>query len=91
MSPHRRATGLLSHAPPEFQEPVVPPWARWLPLVLIALALAVDLPTPGAFSGDLLLALSAMMAACVYSLRMVVLVAVLTSAAGLLVLASDGT
>ncbi|MEU1055883.1 PP2C family protein-serine/threonine phosphatase [Streptomyces sp. NPDC005876] len=86
MSPHRRATGLLSHAPPEFREPVVPPWARWLPLALIGLALAVDLPTPGAFSGDLLLALGAMMAACVYSLRMVVLVAVLTSVAGLLVL-----
>ncbi|MER7722620.1 PP2C family protein-serine/threonine phosphatase [Streptomyces sp. NPDC096323] len=87
MSPHRRVTGLLQPDVTESETiPSLPPWVRWMPLVLTGAALAVDLPTPGAWSGDVLLALSAMTAACVYPTALVVLMAVLNSAAGLLLL-----
>jgi hypothetical protein len=86
MSPHRRTTGLQSHVPEPETSPPLTHWARWTPPALTGLALAVDLPTPGALSGDVLLALSAMTAACVYALPLVVLMAVLNSAAGLLLL-----
>ncbi|MEU0740963.1 PP2C family protein-serine/threonine phosphatase [Streptomyces sp. NPDC006134] len=76
----------MSHATEPADLPL-PRWVQWLPLALVGLALAVDLPTPGAFSGDVFLVLSAMIAACVHSLRRVALVAVLNSAAGLLLLA----
>lgn len=88
MSPHRRTTGLMSHAT-EPEDLPLPHWARWLPLALTALAVAVDLPTPGAFSGDVFLVLSAMAAACVLTPRPVVLIAVLNSAAGLLLLFAE--
>ncbi|MFE3518986.1 PP2C family protein-serine/threonine phosphatase [Streptomyces sp. NPDC059166] len=93
MSPHRTTTGLV----PRYQDEsdLLPRWARLAPLALVALALAVDLPTPGALSGDVFLILSSMMAACVYALRTVVAVAALNSLAGLVLLfarhlSSDG-
>lgn len=94
MSPYRTTTGLTSHAPQNESE-LLPWWARIAPLALVVLALAVDLPTPGAFSGDVFLILSSMIAACVYALRAVVRVAVLNSLAGLVLLfgghlSSDG-
>ncbi|MFV0135587.1 PP2C family protein-serine/threonine phosphatase [Streptomyces sp. HMX87] len=85
MSPHRRATGLLSYAP-EPESIALPRWARWLPVALIVLAVAVELTTSAPVTGNSLLVLSAMMAACVYALPMVVLLAVLNSAAGVLLL-----
>ncbi len=85
MSPHRRATGLLTHTP-EAEDLPLPQWARWLPVALIALAVVIETATPAAVTANSLLVLSAMMAACVYSLPMVVLLAVLNSAAGLLLL-----
>ncbi|WP_405667424.1 serine/threonine-protein phosphatase [Streptomyces sp. NBC_01166] len=85
MSPHRTATGLTSHAPRD-ESDLLPRWARFAPLALVALALAIDLPTPGAFSGDVFLILSSMIAACVYSLRAVIGVAALNSVAGLVFL-----
>lgn len=94
MSPYRTTTGLTSHAP-QNESDLLPWWARLAPLALVVLALAVDLPTPGAFSGDVFLILSSMIAACVYALRAVVRVAVLNSLAGLVLLfgghlSSDG-
>ncbi|WP_078969179.1 PP2C family protein-serine/threonine phosphatase [Streptomyces cyaneogriseus] len=88
MSPHRRTTGLVSHAA-ESETLPLPRWARWLPLALVGVALAVDLPTPGAFSGDVFLVLSAMTAAYVHTLRPVILMALLNSAAGLLLLFAE--
>ncbi|MFJ8748956.1 PP2C family protein-serine/threonine phosphatase [Streptomyces sp. NPDC102441] len=85
MSPYRNATGLTSHAPRSTSD-LLPRWTRFAPLSLVLLALAIDLPTPGAFSGDVFLILSSMIAACVYSLRSVVWVAVLNSLAGLILL-----
>ncbi|MFK0116319.1 PP2C family protein-serine/threonine phosphatase [Streptomyces sp. NPDC090994] len=85
MSPHRRVTGLLSHAP-DPDAPTVPRWAWWAPAALTALACAVDLPTPGGVSGDGLLILSSMTAACVLPLRRAVLTALLNTGAGLLFL-----
>ncbi|MFJ9060527.1 PP2C family protein-serine/threonine phosphatase [Streptomyces sp. NPDC102409] len=94
MSPNRTTTGLVSHAP-QNESDLLPWWTRLAPLALVVLALAVDLPWPGEFSGDVFLILSSMMAACVYSLRAVVGVAVLNSLAGLVLLfashlSSDG-
>ncbi|GGS30520.1 PP2C family protein-serine/threonine phosphatase [Streptomyces griseoviridis] len=94
MSPHRRTTGLLPHTPPP-QPVTAPAWVWWLPVALTALACAVDLPTPGGLSGDGLLILSSMTAACVHPLRRTVLLALLNTAVGLLFLfarhlASDG-
>ncbi|THA77481.1 serine/threonine-protein phosphatase [Streptomyces sp. A0642] len=87
MSPHRRVTGLLlPHVTESETFPSLPSWVRWTPPVLTGVALAADLPTPGEWSGDVLLALSAMTAACVYPPALVVLMAVLNSAAGLLLL-----
>ncbi|MEU4652791.1 PP2C family protein-serine/threonine phosphatase [Streptomyces sp. NPDC023723] len=88
MSPHRRSTGLLSHpsAAPGLEARTVPRWVWWTPVALTALACAVDLPTPGGVSGDALLILSSMTAACVLTLRRAVLVALLNTAAGLLFL-----
>ncbi|MFJ8921754.1 PP2C family protein-serine/threonine phosphatase [Streptomyces sp. NPDC102415] len=85
MSPYRTATGLTSHAPRK-ETDLLPWWSRLAPLALVALATAIDLPTPGAFSGDVFLILSSMIAACVYSLRAVVGVAALNSVAGLVFL-----
>ncbi|WP_320781704.1 PP2C family protein-serine/threonine phosphatase [Streptomyces sp. CRN 30] len=85
MSPHRRTTGLLSPVP-EQGVLAVPPWAWWAPAVLTVLAVALDLPTPGGLSGDALLILSSMTAACVHRMRGVVLLAAVNSAAGLLFL-----
>ncbi|MFB8027830.1 MULTISPECIES: PP2C family protein-serine/threonine phosphatase [unclassified Streptomyces] len=85
MSPNRTTTGLVSHAP-QNESDLLPRWTRLAPLALVLLALAVDLPWPGEFSGDVFLILSSMMAACVYSLRAVVGVAVLNSLAGLVLL-----
>ncbi|MET9257747.1 PP2C family protein-serine/threonine phosphatase [Streptomyces sp. NPDC003717] len=82
MSPHRRATGLLTHDPgPE--NPPLPRWAWWAPVAMTVAALALDLLTPGQFNGDVLLGLGAMTAACVYALPRVVLLAVLNSIAAL--------
>ena len=94
MSPYRTTTGLMAHAPAD-ESDLLPWWARFAPLPLVALALAIDLPTPGAFSGDVFLILSSMIASCVYPLRAVVGVAVLNSLAGLVLLfaghlSSDG-
>uniref|UniRef100_A0AAU3GNC7 Serine/threonine-protein phosphatase n=1 Tax=Streptomyces sp. NBC_01401 TaxID=2903854 RepID=A0AAU3GNC7_9ACTN len=85
MSPYRRATGLTTHAP-QNESDLLPRWTPFAPLAMVALALAVDLPTPGAISGDVFLILSSMIAACVYSIRAVVAVAVLNSLAGLVFL-----
>ncbi|WP_432104724.1 PP2C family protein-serine/threonine phosphatase [Streptomyces sp. bgisy091] len=87
MSPHRTTTGLVSHAQDESD--LLPRWALLAPFVLVALALAVDLPTPGALSGDVFLILSSMMAACVHKLRTVVAVAALNSLAGLVLLLAN--
>lgn len=85
MSPYRTTTGLTTHAP-QSESDLLPTWTRFAPFALVALALAVDLPTPGPFSGDVFLILSSMLAACVYSQRAVVGVALLNSVAGLLLL-----
>ncbi|MFF0072864.1 PP2C family protein-serine/threonine phosphatase [Streptomyces sp. NPDC005494] len=85
MSPYRTATGLTTHAP-QNESDLLPAWTRIAPFVLVVLALAVDLPTPGPFSGDVFLILSSMLASCVYSQRAVVGVAVLNSLAGLILL-----
>ncbi|MFE4455512.1 PP2C family protein-serine/threonine phosphatase [Streptomyces sp. NPDC056796] len=85
MSPYRTTTGLTSHTPRN-ESDLLPRWTRFAPVALVVLALAVDVPTPGAFSGDVFLILSSMIAACVYALRAVVWVAVLNSAAGLVLL-----
>ncbi|MFG2537723.1 PP2C family protein-serine/threonine phosphatase [Streptomyces sp. NPDC048511] len=85
MSPNRATTGLTSHAP-QSESDLLPRWTRFAPLVLVVLGLAIDLPTPGAYSGDVFLILSSMIAACVYSLRAVVWVAALNSVAGLVFL-----
>ncbi|MFJ8172832.1 hypothetical protein ACIQ64_30935 [Streptomyces sp. NPDC094473] len=81
MSPNRTTTPLTSHAP-QSESDLLPRWTRFAPLVLVVLGLAIGLPTPGAYSGDVFLILSSMIAACVYSLRAVVWVAALKSVAG---------
>jgi serine phosphatase RsbU (regulator of sigma subunit) len=85
MSPHRRVTGLLSAAPGPDPR-AVSRWVWWAPVALTALACAVDLLTPNGVSGDALLILSSMTAACVLPLRRAVLVAFLNTVAGLLFL-----
>ncbi|MGW1813725.1 PP2C family protein-serine/threonine phosphatase [Streptomyces sp. NPDC002125] len=94
MSPYRTATGLMTHAQRN-ESDLLPRWTRSVPFVLVALALVIDLPSPGAFSGDVFLILSSMLASCLYSQRAVVWVALLNSVAGLALLfgshMADGT
>ncbi|GAA4804769.1 PP2C family protein-serine/threonine phosphatase [Streptomyces ziwulingensis] len=85
MSPHRRTTGLLSHVP-EREPLALPGWASWTPPALTALAFVTDFLTPPGVSGNALLILSSMTAACVYPLAGVLLLTAVNSSAGLVFL-----
>lgn len=83
MSPHRLRTGLVSVRPSAVGAPQ-PWWVRLIPLVLIPVTVGLDFCLPQPWSADVLLALSSMAAACLYSVPGIVLVALLNSFAGVI-------
>jgi hypothetical protein len=66
-APHQLRTGLHSYTPAPLAP--LPGWLRPVPLLLVPMALAVDLSTGEAVTSDVLLALSSVGAACLYSQR----------------------
>lgn len=74
---------MVSHRP-SVVGATLPRWVRLIPLLLIPVTMALDFSLPQPWSADVLLALSSMAAACLYSVVGIVVIALLNSLAGLI-------